>query len=344
MNSKEIAILANVSRSTVSRVINKYKNVPEETRKKVQDVIDKYGYTPNASARVLVGKTNKIIGIFIGDINKNNSEPLFEATSPYNAELIVRIMESCKKRGYMVLVSTITKQQECNTLEQYLKTRMLFGEIFVGFPYGLKILEDIALKNHNVVLIDQLTSEDDKESKIKLVNCDNRKGAYEITKYLIECGHKKIAHIEGDHRLSSIERKYGYISALKDFGIKINKNLIKVGEYKKDIAYEKMKEILKTETPTAVFVANDMMALGVGEAVREAGLKIPEDISIIGFDNLRFWENLSEESNKLLFNLTTMEVDMREIAENAVASLFSEKKEHKYCMPKLIKKHSVLKK
>ncbi len=336
MNSFEIAKMANVSRSTVSRVINNYKNVPPETRERVQKVIDKYGYTPNASARTLAGKANDIIGLFIADIDHSEtSDKWVGANSPYNAELIARVIQSCKRRGYMVLVNTITHESECKQMEQLFQNRMIYGGIFVGFPYRVQELEAIAKKENNVVLIDQLSLLDDRNHNTKLLNCDNELGGYVATKYLLDCGHRHIVFVSGDYRLSSMEREKGYKNALSEAQIVINPHDILIGEYREEVAYQQMKKYLEGKTPDAVFAANDIMALGVIQAIEEKGLRVPEDISVIGFDNLQFstWKNTE---------LTTMNVDMEEIAEKAVALLFSKEEGiHDSCEPTLVEKKTV---
>lgn len=347
MNSTDIAKLANVSRSTVSRVINNYKNVPEETRRKVEEVIEKYGYTPNLSARTLAGKTNNIISIFIGDFEEKPTDNNFPgANSPYNAELMVRVVQACKLKGYMVLINIISKKEEFLQIEQFFKNRLIFAGIFVSFPYRMDELKKLAMKDYNIVLIDQLKFQDDQEMKINLVNSNNFLGGYEITKYFIEHGHKKIAHIKGDNKLSSIEREEGYLSALKDFNLKPDVSLIRNGEFKEETAYKVTKKMLNDNViPTAIFVASDTMALGVARAIKELGFNIPNDISIIGFDNLKFWETLSFENQELLLNLTTMEIDMKDLTDKIIDSIFSkDKKSHKYCLPKLIERNTVLKK
>ena len=343
MNSSDIAKLANVSRSTVSRVINNYSNVPEKTRKKVQAIIDEYGYTPNLSARSLAGKVSNIIGIFIGDFEEKSLKNSPGDNSPYHAELVIRIVQECKKRKYMTLVNSISKLDELLQINQYFDNNLIYGGVFIGFPYHMEELKTLALKNYNVVLIDQIKFEDDKNLEMNLINSNNFLGGYEITKYLIESGHKEIAHIGGDCRLSSFERKDGYFSALKDYGIEKKDCLIRCGNFKEEKAYSETKKMLKNNRPTAIFAANDVMALGASRAIKELGLKIPEDISIIGFDNLKFWETLSFENQEFLLGLTTMEIDMKDLAGKIISSLFlKNKREHKYCLPKLIKKKTVL--
>ncbi len=337
MNSSEIARLAHVSRSTVSRVVNRYPNVPPKTRQKVQKIIDEYGYTPNVSARVLAGKTNHIIGIFIADISiETQNTPWLGIRSPYNMELLASVIANCKKMGYLTLVDVITDLDECKQIENYFTNRMLYGGIFVGFPYRTKELESLAQKQNNVVLIDQLLPEDDKKNQFKIVNTDNFKGGYLATKHLIDKGHRNIAHITGDSRLSSIERQNGYISALKDAGIQKRNNWIIPGDFREKTAYKNMLDFLKTNQPTAIFSANDIMALGVARAIKESGLQVAKDISLIGFDDLK-------QSQWLDLQLTTVSANLEDIAAKSVQSLFGQSKEpkHTICDVTLIERKSV---
>jgi len=338
MNSEEIAKLANVSRSTVSRVVNNYKNVPEETRVKVQKVIDQYEYTPNSSARTLAGKANNIIGLFIADIdNTGSSNQWLGANSPYNAELIAKVIQSCKRKGYMVLVNTISEKEELKKMEAFFNNRMLFGGIFIGFPYGMKEIESIAEQNYNIVFIDQFDEDSKQYNMVKTVNCHNLNGGYSAVKYLIELGHTKIAHVTGDNRLSSIEREEGYKKALKEMKIPVDSSLIINGEYREEIAYKKTKKLISDYKPTAIFSANDIMALGIIKAINEMGMSVPEDISVIGYDHLKY-------SEWMQLDLTTLEVSLDELSEKAVKLLFNKKSNSReICQPVLVKKYSTTK-
>lgn len=317
MNSEEIARLANVSRSTVSRVVNRYSNVPETTRKKVQDIIDQYGYTPNVSARNLAGKTNRIIGLFIADIvDANSVDQCVGVDSPYNAKLLAAIISQCKQRGYLVLVNTVSNEQECDEMEIHFQNRMLFGGIFVGFPYGMEALDRIAMKDeNNIVLIDQKRIDASIENSVKLVNTDNVYGGYLACKYLLDLGHKRIAFIKGDYRLSSIERFEGYQKALAEYGVDYDEDLVGYGAYREDVAYECTKEMLEKSSPTAFFAANDIMGLGVAKALNEHKLSIPNDVSLIGFDNIKMAELLQ-------LDMTSMDVSIETIAKEATQLLF----------------------
>lgn len=339
MNSNEIAKLANVSRSTVSRVINNYANVPQETRDKVMKVIDEYGYTPNISARTLAGKANNIIGLFIADIDNNNSNGKWiGVNSPYNMEFISHVINSCKKKGYFTLVYTITNLKECQEMRQYFENRTIYGGIFIGFPYHTTEIEELSKEGYNVVLVDQLAKEDDIDGIYKLVDTDNITGGYTATKYLIDKGHKVIAHVEGDYRLSAIERRKGYEAALRESGIDVDDRLIVSGKYREDVAYSVTLDLLKNYKPTAIFVANDIMAVGVISAAKELGIDIPSQLSIVGYDNL-------DGSQWLDMNLTTMYTDLEKLAELSIESLFdSEVGTFKSSNSMIIERKSVYKK
>ena len=114
----------------------------------------------------------------------------------------------------MVLVNTITEDEDCENLEQHFKNRLLFGGIFVGFPYHMKSLEELALKEYNVTFVDQWSEEEKIFQSTKNVNCNDRDGAKQAVRYLIQHGHREIAFLQGDNRLSAIARLQGYQDAM----------------------------------------------------------------------------------------------------------------------------------
>lgn len=317
MNSSEIARIANVSRSTVSRVLNNYDNVPEATRLKVQAVIEQYGYTPNHSARMLAGKTNNILGIYIADIYEDDKNYQWVGVrSPYHIDILANFIDEAKKHGYLTLVDTITDLNNCADIESNFSNRMLHGGLFIGFPYRTKMLEQLGQKNYNIVIADQLAENETDENHVKLLNSDNLLGGYTATNYLIQHGHTKILHVGGDNRLSAVERLKGYLNAMKDAGI--SKRTVISGMYHEDISYQETKKYLtnlaKEQYPTAVFAANDIVALGVIRAIQELGLSVPHDISVIGYDNLQQaeWREL---------HLTTVDPQKKQFAIAAVHML-----------------------
>ncbi len=335
MNTTTIAKLANVSRSTVSRVINNQGNVAPDAKERVLKIIEEHGYKANQFARGLVGKTANIVGVFIADINTTNSpSTLIGANSPYNMELLKNLISALKKVGLSTLVDIITDPADFETMHEHLQSRLLYGAIFVGFPYHTKAIEDIVKQGYNAVLIDQLSHSDDEEKIFKLISSDNVLGGYQATKYLQKFGHTDIAFIAGDYRLSSLEREQGYLKAMKEID---NSNVtILHGMYREDIAYTEVKKLLKSGSKiSAIFAANDIMALGASKAILEHNLCIPQDISIVGFDNISI-------TNAFDFSTTTVEVAFTDIATNTVNLLLStEGEKHITCTPKLVEKNSV---
>ncbi len=333
MNSSQIAKLAGVSRSTVSRVLNDYDNVPDETRKKIQAIIDEHGYTPNHSARTLAGKSNNIIGVFLADLDEGTRLYKWSGVNaPYNSELLANIISELKERGYLTLTYVITKEEEYKNLSQYFDNRLIHGGIFVGFPYKTQIIEDFSKQDYNTAFIDLFDTEDDIADKINIINCDNIYGGYEATKHLINHGHTKIAHISGDDRLSSIHREKGFRQAMTEN--KLDDNLVIKGSYHEETAYQETIKLFENHKPTAIFAGNDIMALGVIRALSELGLHVPSDVSVIGFDNIEVAEWAS-------LKLTTFGVNKNDLVKYAVQSLFENKTNHYVCIPKIIERESV---
>jgi len=338
MNSTEIAKLANVSRSTVSRVINNYSNVDPITKKKVQDVINKYGYTPNISARNLAGKANNIIGLFIADIVTDNvkEREFIGSDSPYNNRFIKEVIKAAHSKGFLVLIDIITDNKDVSKMETYFSNKLVTGGIFIGFPYKNFELEKLARTNSHVVLIDQLAINDPNRDEFSLINVDDEYGGYIQTNYLINHGHKEIAFIEGDNRLSAIARKAGYIKALQESKINIDYNKIVYGGYKQKESYNVTTELLDNSNITAIVCANDIEAYGAFKAIKKKGLRIPEDISLIGYDNLEF-------TNEIQLNLTTCTIDVKDMASKAVNSSIVGDKKEEILKPYIIERKSVLK-
>ena len=234
MNSSEIAKLAGVSRSTVSRVINNYPNVPEETREKVLKVIKEYDYVPHASARMLAGSKNRVIGLFIIDMMHKESSMKHRITkSPYFLEFTSSVIETASEMGYTVLVHIIHNEEGYEKIKECYYNKTISGGIFIGQNDGDEYIKAIIEKGYKVVLVDQSINVDDPiYNKCMIVNADNFNGAYNATKYLIDKNHTQIAHITGETtKLSSNDRVRGYKKALEDAGIPVNKNLIVNSEF-----------------------------------------------------------------------------------------------------------------
>lgn len=318
MNSSEIAKIAGVSRSTVSRVINNYPNVPEETRQKVLKVIKEYDYVPHASARMLAGSKNRVIGLFIIDMmHKEGSMKNRITKSPYFLEFTSSVIETASEMGYTVLVHIIHNEDGYDKIKEYYYNKTISGGIFIGQNDSDEYIKEIIEKGYKVVLVDQsINLNDSIYNKCMIVNADNFNGAYNATKYLINKHHTQIAHITGETtKFSSNDRIKGYKKALVDSGIPVNKSLIVPGEFVEKGGYDAVKKLFNKNIEfTAIFAGNDKIAFGAVKAIREQGLRVPEDISVIGFDDI--------ESSKY-FNppLSSMRMELFQMAEISTKSI-----------------------
>ena len=316
MNSWDVAKIAGVSRSTVSRVINHYDNVPQETKEKVEKVIKKYNYVPHASARMLAGKKNRTLGLFIID-TKTTREGNKMATSSYFSPFTNVTVDTANKQKYNVLISLVSREKDFDNIKRLFYNESICGGIFIGGGNYEPVVKEIVETGFKVAVVGQEVKNDqDIFSKCIVINDDSLEGAYKATKYLINLGHKKIAHITGDmHQFTAIQRLAGYKKALNDSGIIVDNHLIEKGNFTQESGYKAAKKLmLKKQKPSAVFVANDSMAIGVIQAANEMNIKIPDDLSIIGFDDI-------ELAGYLQPALTTVHVAMYQMASIAASTL-----------------------
>lgn len=286
MKIRDIAKLAGVSVSTVSRVTNGYTNVPPETYKKVMNVIDEYGYVPNASARILTGKKNKTLGLFIVEIKENHTENIV-LPSTWFTGILSAVVNYASNLDYNILVTLITDKKKLKKAKDMFVNKTICGGIFIGVETSVPEIDELDKLGYKIALLEQKKPENTERNNSIFVNSDNMAGAYEATKYLIQNGHRKIIHLAGNTKKApTSDRINGYKKALKDFNIPYDKNYLIKGDFQQTVSYDKIKACIDSKLDfTAIFAANDDMALGAIEAIKEKGLKIPEDISIIGYDD-----------------------------------------------------------
>lgn len=272
---KDVARIAGVSTTTVSHVINKTRFVAETTQKKVMDAVEELNYAPSAVARSLKCNTTSTIGMLVTQSN-----------NPFFAEVIDGVESYCYRQGYTLIL--------CNTGGIFEKQRdyirMLAGKRVDGLLVMCSDLtEDLCkmLDAHPDIpkVIMDWGPENSKADKI----IDNsEEGGYLATKYLIEKGHTKIACLSGHFdKVACIERIRGFKRAHEEANLEFNQDWILEGNFECDtavIAAEKI--IAMKERPTAIFCFNDIMAMGLMSRLQQAGIRIPEDISVIGYDNI----------------------------------------------------------
>jgi len=337
LNTKEIAKLSGVSRSTVSRVINNYDNVPKETKEKVEKIIKKYGYTPNISAKTLAGHKSDIIELVVSDINVNKIDNTWSGlNSPYNSQIIYSVIKECKRKNQLVLINILENEKELSTLEINHNNNFIRGGIYIGFDNKDPNIINLHKKKYNIVAIDIFDNQISNKLKIKTVNCLNEDASCKATKYLIDLGHKNIGFIEGDTRLSSIERKNGFLKTMNNYKLPILPNAIQNGQFIENNGYIATKKILENKDITAIICSNDIMAIGAIKAINEMKLNVPKDISLIGFDNnkLKYKNNIE---------LTCFYFDSIEIAQQSVEAIFINEPIQSSCDCKIILGNSVKK-
>ncbi|MFD0869776.1 Glucose-resistance amylase regulator [Chlamydia abortus] len=272
----DVAREAGVSMATVSRVVNNNPNVKPQTRKKVFEAIERLGYRPNAVARGLASKKTTTVGVVIPDISNMNlaeiARGIEDIATMYHYNIILCNADKKKDKEIRVINTLLEKQVD--------------GLLFMG---GTVTDEHIqAFKTSSVPIVLCATTDDN--NTIPAVDIDHQQAAYDAVKLLVDSGHRKIGMISGTLQDPSLgfARYQGYKQALEESAIPFNENYVRVGNYKYESGIEAMKYFLALEDrPTAVFAATDEMAIGAIHAIQDAGLKVPEDISVISVDNSR---------------------------------------------------------
>lgn len=298
---KDIAKEANVSISTVSRVINrKDKGVGENTKKRVVEVIKRLNYLPNNAARSLVIKKTHVMGVIIPDI-----------TNPFFPELIRGIEDTASRWGYSILLcnsdDNIKKERKYFNL---LKSKGVDGIIYAGANSNTE--EEVGHLSLPMVFLDRVI-----QGRACSYVCDDGEyGMYTMVNYLIGSGHREIAYFGGNMDVSTEqERKKGYIKALKEHGIKVNDGLIFKGNFDIKSGRENIEILLSRKISfTAIACANDAMAIGAIAGLNKNNIQVPNQISVTGYDDI-------EMAKYCYPPLTTMAQDKYTIGKTIVELL-----------------------
>lgn len=274
---EDIAKRAGVSRSTVSRVVNDHPNVREDVRKRVKEVIRLTGYQPHAAARTLASQRSWMLGLVL----PRSVSSFF--TDPYFPRLTQGIAQTCNQYNYTLGLFLIsTKEDEETIFPRVSRKGLLDGILLQSDQLGDQLTEQVIQSNIPLVIIGRPFYNKD----VSYIDVDNINGAFIAVSHLIRLGYQRIATITGvATRTVSIDRKEGYIKALSERGRNIDESLIVEGDFTEAGGYYAMMKLLP-QKPDAVFAASDIMAIGAMRAVREAGLRVPEDIAFVGFDDL----------------------------------------------------------
>lgn len=297
-NIYDIAKISGVSRSTVSRVLNNSPNVNEKTRRQVLAVIEQLGYTPNVAARSLARRKTYVLGIV--------SDSLF---TPYSSKLAGKIVEAVSRTDYTTVLCPLFPGRSI--------FRTLFGKVdgIIELNYNsLTVAEKQEFIDGGipVVSFDNKTS----LSAITEVSIDNYYSSYKATEYLIRQGHRRIGHIYGAPYFTFDERLEGYRKALEDNGLPFREEWVMRGDNIYRTTYERAYQLIGQDL-TAIFAGSDIMALGYMKLAAELDIRVPEDVSIIGFDDISNDSYYFEEN----MDITTLRQPMGDIAGYIVEAM-----------------------
>ena len=276
MNLEQIAQLSGVSRSTVSRVINNDPNVSVVTREKVLQVVQRVNYTPNATARGLAAGRTHVLGLVI----PMGVAALF--TDPYFPLLIQGVSSACNAREYSVMLWLAEPEYERRQIRQIMYSGLVDGVIVSSMLLNDSLVQALSDSDLPFMLVGRHPT----DAHASYVDADNISGAREATTHLLRQGRTRVATITGpQNMIAGADRLTGYLAALRDRGVASDPTLIAEGDFTEAGGYRAMQQLL-TRRLDAVFVASDMMAFGAMRALREAGLRVPEDVAVVGFDDL----------------------------------------------------------
>lgn len=300
----DVARLAGVSSATVSRVINNEDIVSGETREKVNDAIKKLGYFPNHFSKNLRTQQSKVFLITISDFK-----------NPFFGAVLKGMDEAAYNLGYQLLVSShFLKPEREMKLLKLLNSRRVDGAALLTPVISKNDLSQIAAKYPIVQCCEYLP-----DLQVSHVSIHNFNAAYQVMRYFISKGHKRIAMLSVNNTsVSTFDREKAYIKAHEDFGVKTDQQLIRRGDdYNFENGMSLTKELLITnDLPTAVFAISDSLACGCIRALSEAKIRVPDDVEVMGFDNI----NVADMINP---PLSTVSQPMQQIGITAINLLAS---------------------
>lgn len=300
---REVAKKAGVSVGTVSRAFNNYSDISEKTRKNILEIAEELGYKSSLASKASGNGKSYRLGMLIEDYDTG------AILNPIVFETLMAFKNAASKQGYeTIILSTTTDMQKDEDLSKLFSDKNLEGAFIMGIKLSDSYYKELNSINYPCVLFDVSIN----NPKTTCVGVDSTKGAFMAVEHLIKLGHRKIAFING-HKdaFVSYERLDGYYLALNRYNIPIDEELIAYADFTSkggSLAAEKL--INSGKEFTAIFCASDLMAVGAVEMFDSLGLKVPEDISMIGFDDITIAQYMSPK-------LTTIRQDREKIGESA---------------------------
>lgn len=274
---RDVAAAAGVSYQTVSRVLNDRPDVADETRQRIKHVMYTLGYQPNAAARSLALKRTRTLGLITSDF----SDWFF-------TQVIVGAEIAARKLNYCLLLSSTERNPDDEPKYlQLFSEREVDGMLFIRANAQGDSQQMIALSEQGMPIV-TTADRQNRLDRICVIVVDNIKGGFLATQRLIDVGHRRIGMITGPKTWeSSQDRMLGYRRALEQSGIDLDPSLIEYGDWSYESGYRAMQQLLaRSSHITALFAQNDRMAIAAMWALREAGRQIPQDIAVVGFDDI----------------------------------------------------------
>jgi DNA-binding LacI/PurR family transcriptional regulator len=306
--SRDVAAAAGVSRTTVSFVLNEVANVqiPEETRKRVWDAARRLGYYPNASARSLARQSSGNIGVLLC----RSADRAFGDV--FLMEVLIGVHRVVRARGYHILLEAVEDAAAPDAYAGMVRASHVDGLIISGPRTDDRQLRELEAEGFPVVLLGRLP-----ESGLCQVDVDHVRAAQAAVDYLLNRGHRRIAFIgQGSEAyVATRARQRGYAQALSAAGLPLDSSLVQYANFAREGGYSAMQKLIcLVDRPTAVFVGSDAVAFGAMAAVRDAGLHIPQDVAIIGFDDVPMAGDVSP-------SLTTVHLPAQALGQTAAELL-----------------------
>ncbi len=283
VTSQQVAKRAGVSRTTVSFVLNDVvgANISQETRQRVLRAAEELGYVPNAAAQMLVSGETRTIGLVV-----SHAEHL--QVDAFIPQLLYSLSRTSHALGYRVLLETVEDVSRPDAYDNLVQGQRIDGLIVLNTRSDDTQLPELIRRNYPVVLLG-FPAWAELGERAGVVATDGRDAGQRATAHLIGLGHKRIAHItfSPEHYHATQDRHQGYREALEGAGLSYDPALVEHGNYSAASGYETMKRLLKrTPRATALFAGNDTVAMGAMAAILEHGLRIPEDIAVVGYDDI----------------------------------------------------------
>jgi LacI family transcriptional regulator len=310
VTSQDVAKTAGVSRTTVSMVLNNVKNIQisEETRQLVIKTAEQLGYVPNAAAQALVSNRSQTVGLVMA---RQSHHIIADA---FLNMILDGMLKSVHKHGMRLLIEIVEPKHQQETYLHLSRAKHIDGLVLAGVRQDDEGIDTLVREGIPVALIGTLPN-----ANICMVDVDNRAAAYKATAHLIHLGHTKIACITNAacEFPAPAQRLEGYRNAIAAAGLPYDERLVRYGDYDLQSGYQQMNSLLEAAVPfSATFVASDVVAHGALSALQERGLRIPEDVAMVGFDDVPYARFMNPP-------LTTINVPAQQMAELACETLIS---------------------